>query len=83
MFNKIKSPETLFNKTFHTEKFMLLNKNILYLTHTMDKCLLVLKKLEVENGLQKQVDEYFDDESHQNTPPSSTPEDSKQRENGN
>ncbi len=77
MFNKIKSPETLFSKTIPTDNMLLImNKNILYLTHTLDKCMVVLKKLEADSGLQKQVDEYFDDESQRNTPP----EDSKQRE---
>ncbi len=61
MFNKIKSPETLFSKTNPPDiPNFVLNQNILYLTHQIDKCLLVLKKLELETGLQKQVDEYFE-----------------------
>ncbi len=60
MFNKIKSPETLFNSTITPEKYLeMMNKNILYLTHTMDKCLVVLKKLQIDNNLQKQVDDYM------------------------
>ncbi len=62
LFNKIKSPETLFNKTNPPDvPNFVLNQNILYLTHQIDKCLVVLKKLEVDTGIQTQVDEYFND----------------------
>ncbi len=62
MFDKIKSPETLFSKTPKTDiPNSVLNQNILYLTHQIDKCLLVLKELKNSTGLQKQVDEYFED----------------------
>ncbi len=61
MFDKIKSPETLFSKTPKTDiPNSVLNQNILYLTHQIDKCLLVLKELKNDTGLQKQVDEYFE-----------------------
>ncbi len=60
MFNKLKSNESDFSSLQHDPFLDLMNKNILYLTHTLDKCLLVLKKLEVDTGLQKQVDEYFE-----------------------
>ncbi len=62
MFNKIKSPETLFNETLNLKT---LNDNILYLTHTMDKCLRVLKEIQNDKNLQKQVDEYFTEDSAQ------------------
>ncbi len=57
MFNKIKSPETLFNKTL---TLTILNGNILYLTHTVDKCLAILNEMQSDKGLQKQVNEYFE-----------------------
>ncbi len=61
MFNKIKSPETLFNKTISDENMLLIvNKNILYLTHTVDKCLSLLKKMQIDDDLQKQVDDYME-----------------------
>ncbi len=58
MFYNLKSRETLDSKP---PSLTILNKNILYLTHTMDKCLVVLKELQHDNHLQKQVDEYFEE----------------------
>ncbi len=63
MFNKIKSPETLFNSTIPTDAMLvIMNKNILYLTHTVDKCLSLLKKIENDDKLQTQVNQYFEDD---------------------
>ncbi len=59
MFNKLKSPETLVNSTITLK---VLNQNILYLTHTMDKCLAVLKEVQADKALQKQVDDYFEED---------------------
>ncbi len=50
-------------------KLDILNKNILYITHMEDKILKLLNKLVVEQGLQKQVDDFYGDESEPNTPP--------------
>ncbi len=36
-----------------------LQKNIVYITYKNDAILKLLKKLEADSGLQKQVDEYF------------------------
>ncbi len=44
-------------------------KNVLYLTFRIDKILKIVLELTVDKGLQKQVDEYFDDESIEDTPP--------------
>ncbi len=49
-----------------------IQKNVLYLTYRMDTCLKNLNKLVVDKGLQKQVDEYFGDDSEH------FPEDTKQ-----
>ncbi len=38
-----------------------LQKNVLYLTYRMDSCLKMLNTLSADKGLQKQVDEYFED----------------------
>ncbi len=46
-----------------------IQKNVLYLTYRVDSLLKKVNALDTNLGLQKQVDEYFDDESHQNTPP--------------
>ncbi len=40
-----------------------LQKNILYITYRIDTCLKKLNQLTVDKGLQKQVDEYFDEAS--------------------
>ncbi len=60
MFNKLKSPETLVNKTI---SLSILNQNILYLTHTMDKCLVVLKEIQHDKDLQQTADKYFSEDS--------------------
>ncbi len=38
-----------------------IQKNVLYLTYRIDACLKKLNELTVDKGLQKQVDEYFED----------------------
>ncbi len=43
-------------------KLDIVNKNVLYVTHECDKILKLVKSLETSGHLQKQVDEYFDDE---------------------
>ncbi len=46
-----------------------IQKNVLYLTYRIDSLLKDMKKLTVDKGLQKQVDDYFDDEMGPDTPP--------------
>ncbi len=46
-----------------------IQKNVLYLTYRTDTLLKEMKKLTIDKGLQKQVDEYFND-----TPPEETVE---------
>ncbi len=58
MFNKPKSLETLVSSTLDLTT---LNKNILYISHTMDKCLAVLKEMQHDKDLQHTVDKYFDE----------------------
>ncbi len=69
MFNKLKSPETLVNKTLTLK---ILNDNILYLTHGMDKCLAILKERESDKNLQKQVDDYFTEDIQKDIPEEET-----------
>ncbi len=38
-----------------------LQKNILYITYRIDTCLKKLNELTVDKGLQRQVDEYFEE----------------------
>ncbi len=42
-----------------------IQKNVLYLTYRMDTCLKNLNTLVADKGLQKQVDEYFEETSPQ------------------
>ncbi len=39
-------------------------KNILYLTYRIDSILKKVNELVIDKGLQKQVDEYFEDSEH-------------------
>ncbi len=65
MFSKLKSNESDFSFESLMAYLDIMNKNILYITHSTDKCLLVLKKLENDTGLQKQVDSYFEDSAQE------------------
>ncbi len=38
-----------------------LQKNIVYITYKVDNIIKIVKSLETESGLQKQVDSYFED----------------------
>ncbi len=46
-----------------------IQKNILYITYKVDWLYKQFGEVMTDKKLQKQVDEYFDDESHPNTPP--------------
>ncbi len=58
----ILSPSRTLNLNSSNNKLEIINKNILYLTHEVDKCVAMLRRMEVDYRLQKQVTEYFDDE---------------------
>ncbi len=45
-------------------KLDILQKNVLYITYHLDKCLVILRKQEVDTGTQKQVDDFYDDTEH-------------------
>ncbi len=40
-----------------------LQKNIVYITYKVDNIIKIVKSLETESGLQKQVDSYFDEDT--------------------
>ncbi len=42
-----------------------IQKNVLYLTYRTDSMLKILKEMSTDKGLQKQVDEYFEETSPQ------------------
>ncbi len=45
-----------------------IQKNVLYITYKVDWLYKQFGEVMTDKKLQKQVDEYFDDESHPNTP---------------
>jgi len=49
------------NADFYS-KLDIVNKNILYISHQTDKILKILKALDIDKGLQQQVDKYFEDD---------------------
>ncbi len=52
-----------------------IQKNIVYITYKVDTILKICKEEQTDKSLQKQVDDYFDDESQPNTPPSEDKQD--------
>ncbi len=70
MFYNLKSRETLDSKPLQLDKMEVMSRNILYITHRLDKCLDILEKLQNDNHLQKQVDEYFEEEDKEHIPDS-------------
>ncbi len=47
----------------------ILNKNMLYVTHTLDNVLKIVKDIQTDTNLQKQVDDYFNKETSPQTDP--------------
>ncbi len=58
-----KSTDADFKKMFSIIETI--QKNVLYLTYRIDSLLKEVKSLTVDKGIQSQVDEYFDETSHQ------------------
>ncbi len=52
-----KSTEADFKKLSST--IDTIQKNVLYLTYRLDKCLSILETLKVDTGVQKQVDDFY------------------------
>ncbi len=65
----ILSPSRTLNLNSKLNELDIINKNILYITHEIDKCVAMLRRMEVNANLQKQVDEYFPEEDNQNDIP--------------
>ncbi len=53
-----KSTDADFKKMFSIIETM--QKNILYITYHLDKCLVILRTQEADKGVQKQVDEFYE-----------------------
>ncbi len=56
-----KSTDADFKKMFSIIET--LQKNVLYITYRLDKCLSILETLKVDTGVQKQVTEFYEDKS--------------------
>ncbi len=61
-----KSTDADFKKMFSIIETM--QKNILYITYHLDKCLVILRKQEVDAGVQKQVDDFYSDDNQKDIP---------------
>ncbi len=57
-----KSSDPDLPKIITLNKLDILMKNVLYATHQLDKILVIVKDLDTKSNLQKQVDEYFDED---------------------
>ncbi len=55
------SPPADFNSKFQSQ-ITVLNQNILYITHEVDKIKKIVNEIKNDIKLQKQVDDYFDDQ---------------------
>ncbi len=62
-FDFSKSSEPDFRNKLQLNKLDIVNKNILYLTHEVDKCVAMLRTMETNGQLQKQVDQYFEEDA--------------------
>ncbi len=54
--------------TIISSELNLLQKNVLYITYRIDTILKNTNKILIDKDLQKTVDEYFDETSHQTDP---------------
>ncbi len=63
LFNK-SIPQTFKKETLNTSllDLKILNQNILYISRVIDKMAIILNDLNTDKRLQKQVDEYFEDD---------------------
>ncbi len=60
-FDFSKSIETDFRNKLQLQLDILM-KNVLYITHVVDKIAIIVNELKTDKGLQKQVDQYFEDD---------------------
>ncbi len=57
------SPKTDFSSKIQSQLDILM-KNVLYCTHELDKIKKIVNKIDTSLNLQKQVDEYFNEDKH-------------------
>ncbi len=60
-FDFSKSIETDFRNKLQSQLDILM-KNVLYITHVVDRIAIIVNELKIDKGLQKQVDQYFEDD---------------------
>ncbi len=63
-FNRL-SPTTDFYSKFQSQ-MTVMNQNILYVTHECDKILKLVKEIADNKNLQRQVDDYFEEDKEDN-----------------
>ncbi len=61
-FDFSKSNNSDFRNKLQSSEFNIMNKNILYITHEVDKILKIVALIKNNAELQKQVDQYFEDD---------------------
>ncbi len=61
-FDFSKSTAADLQNKLQLNKLDIINKNILYITHVVDKISIIVNELKNSSNLQKQVDEYFDED---------------------
>ncbi len=64
-FDFSKSNSSDFRNKLSINKLDLMNKNILYLTYQVDWIRKYLNEQQVDKSLQKQVDDYFEDDAEE------------------
>jgi len=65
---KFKSTPADLKFKLQSNKFDIINGNILYLTHEIDQIKKIVIAIQNNSQLQKQVDDYFDEDIRQNGP---------------
>ncbi len=63
-----KSTPADLKNSIQVNKFEVMNGNILYLTHEIDQIKKIVVELRNAQNLQKQVDDYFEEDSQKNIP---------------
>ncbi len=61
LFDKLSPPADFISKI--QSQLDILMKNVLYCTHELDKIKKIVNKIDTNTSLQKQVDDYFEDDA--------------------
>ncbi len=66
------SPKTDFSSKITIQKLDILMSNVLYITHEVDKIKKLVAQIDNSLGVQKQVDDYFSEDTHKHIPEEET-----------